>query len=154
KMVRDGTLPVAIVIPAGFDSSFGRFDGRGEPVLLLTDPSDPIAPQMAGGLMQKAAMTAAPDLLARNGIAMFDRYAGGLTPKQRETSESWMHLLRARASADSGAEARGDTTALRLGGGGGGMNGLVKIEERKLVGQKKDNGMVAYYAAGIAVMFL
>jgi len=153
QMVRDGDLSVALVVPAGFDSSFGRFDGRGRPVLMLTDPSDPVAPQVAAGLMQKAAMTSAPDVLARNGLVLFDRYSGGLTPKQRQASESWMKLLRARADAESAADARGDT-AMNATDRGDGFAGLVTIEERKVVGGKKTNGMVSFYAAGIAVMFL
>jgi ABC-2 type transport system permease protein len=150
-LVREGELPVAIVIPAGFDTSFARFDGGGEPVLLLTDPSDPIAPQVAGGLLQRAAMNAAPDRMARNGIEMFDRYAGGLTPRQREASGAWLDMLRARAQADSAAEARGDALAEAAGGGSA---GLVRVEERKVLGRKKDTSMISFYAAGIAVMFL
>src|SRR5205085_4317407 len=34
------------------------------------------------------------------------------------------------------------------------FQGLARIEVRKVLGEKKDNGMVAFYAAGIAVMFL
>jgi len=84
---------------------------------------------------------------------LFDRYSGGLTPKQRQASESWMKLLRARADAESAADARGDT-AMNATDRGDGFAGLVTIEERKVVGGKKTNGMVSFYAAGIAVMFL
>ena len=154
QMVRGGDYSVALVIPAGFDSSLARFDGRGRPVLLLTDPSDPIAPQMVSGLLQQAAMTAAPDAMARNGVRMFDRYAGGLTALQRQRVESWLQLLRSRASADSAGRERGDTTALRAPGSDRAFSGLVAVEERKIAGQKRGGLMISYYAAGIAVMFL
>ena len=152
-MVRDGDLSVAVVIPAGFDTTFGRFDVGGARVMLLTDPSDPVAPQMVGGLMQKAAMTSAPDVLARHGMAMLDRFGGGLSAQQRQAMDSWTNMLQARAQADSAAQARGDTVAMSAGGSSA-FSGLVKIEEHKVVGQKKENGMVSFYAAGIAVMFL
>lgn len=141
QMVRAGDLSVALVIPAGFDSSFARFDGVGQPVLLLTDPSDPVAPQVVGGLLQKAAMTASPDALARNGMAMLDRYGGGLTPQQRKASDSWTRMLQAQGQADSAAEARGDTLAMSRADSSG-MGGLVKIEEHKVVGQTKDTSMI------------
>src|SRR4051812_42765339 len=64
-LVKGGDLPVAIVIPAGTGASFASrgFGGGGKPIQLLADVSDPIAPQMVYGLLQKVTMTAAPDLL-------------------------------------------------------------------------------------------
>lgn len=57
-LVREGECSVAIVLPAGIDTSLSRFDGRGEAVVLLTDPSDPVAPRMAAGLLQRAVLNA------------------------------------------------------------------------------------------------
>jgi len=57
-LVREGACSVAMVLPAGIDTSLSRFDGRGEAVLLLTDPSDPVAPRMAAGLLQRAVLNA------------------------------------------------------------------------------------------------
>lgn len=68
-LVREGECPVAIVLPAGIDTSLSRFDGRGEPVLLLTDPSDPIAPRMAAGLLQRAVLNAGRAEAAEFGAA-------------------------------------------------------------------------------------
>jgi ABC-2 type transport system permease protein len=47
KLVRDGDVPVAVVLPKGFSE-----------VQLLADVSDQVAPQMVYGLLQKEAMTA------------------------------------------------------------------------------------------------
>jgi ABC-2 type transport system permease protein len=150
-MVRNGDLPVVIVLPAGLDSTLGTFGGSSRPAIeVLADPSDPVAPQMAAGLLQKAAMTAAPDRLARHGFEMMDRYAGGLTPAQHEAMDRWLPMI--RAEADSDAVSTG--TAGSGSGDRGGFSGLVPVKTTQVVGEKKDNGMVAFYAAGIAVMFL
>ncbi len=149
--VRRGDVPVALVVPAGIDSSIGRFDGGGDAITLLTDPSDPVAPQMVAGLLQKVVMTAMPSSFARRGIGEFDRYAGGLTPRQRQLSEGWLTMLDVRER---------DTTLAKLGGGAasdsgsGSSDGLVRVETRELLGRKRDTSMISFYAAGIAVMFL
>jgi ABC-2 type transport system permease protein len=105
--VHAGDFPVAVVVPKGFGERPIRFGPSGDhpQVLLLSDPSDPIAPQVLAGLVQKVAITA---------------------------------MLGATSSApDSGGQA-----------------GLVEIVRRDVVGEKKKNPMVAFYAAGIGVMFL
>lgn len=150
-MVRGGDVSVAMVIPAGIDTSLGRFDGGGVPVTLLTDPSDPVAPQMVAGLLQKTVMTAMPSMMARSGISQFDRWGGGLTPQQRASSSGWLKMLELREN---------DTTLAVLGGaagdsgGGAGAGGLVRVETKELLGRKRDTSMISFYAAGIAVMFL
>jgi len=147
-MVRNGELPVALVLPAGMDSSFLSFGGNAPAIEVLSDPSDPIASQMTAGLLQKAAMTAAPDALTRHGFDMMDRYAGGLTPEQKKARDRWLPAMRAQADSDvAGTSATGSSN-------GGGFSGIVPVKITQVVGEKKDNGMVAFYAAGIAVMFL
>jgi ABC-2 type transport system permease protein len=145
-LVRSGEVPIAVVLPAGIDTSLGRFDGGGEPIELLTDPSDPVAPQLVGGLLQKVAMTATPDLMAARRIEQFDRYAGGLTPRQRRAVDAWMPTLRgdtvlADAAADSG-------------GGAADLSGLMRVRQTAVLGRRQDTRMISFYAAGIAVMFL
>ena len=149
-MVRAGDVSVAVVIPAGVDTSIARFDGGGRAVTLLSDPADPIAPQVVGGMLQKVGMTAAPDLLARNGIHDFERYAGALTPQQRAAFDRWMPMMRGdtirtrRDSAATGGAA----------GAGAGFDGLIKVDNVEVLGPKRNTQMVSFYAAGIAVMFL
>ena len=62
-------------------------------VQLLADVSDQIAPQMVHGLLQKVAMTSAPDILMKGGISQFERYAGALTPEQRSAVDAWLPRL-------------------------------------------------------------
>jgi ABC-2 type transport system permease protein len=141
-LVRRGTVPVALIVPKGFGATplqFGAASGR--PALkLLADTADPIAPQVINGLVQKVAMTSMPDVVARAGIAEFDKWSGGLTPDQRERVEVGMGKLRERGSAP--------------GGGASENGGLVPVEVRDVLGEKKANPTVAIIAAGLGVMFL
>jgi len=152
EMVRAGDVSVAVVIPAGLDTSLARFDGGGNAITLYSDPSDPIAPQVVAGMLQKVGMTAAPGMLAKNGVGEFERYSGPLTAQQRTAMERWLPALDSLATARD-SSGRGGL----LGGAGGdttGLGGLLKVENRALLGPKRDNAMVSFYAAGIAVMFL
>jgi ABC-2 type transport system permease protein len=121
---------------------------------MLSDPSDPVAPQMVAGLLQKVAMTAAPAMMARNGIGEFERYSGPLTAQQHKAMDEWLPMLERESPGTPGTgsdTARGGGARLSAGGG---FTGLVKVENVEVVGEKKDDAMVSFYAAGIAVMFL
>ena len=149
ELVRKGTVPVALVLPAGLGSSGTAFFGGGTKVLLLADVSDPIAPQVVNGLLQKVAMTAAPDLMASSGLDLFEKYAGAFTPEQRKAVDSWLPELRQRAGGEARAGgAASGTTA-------GGMQGLLATEVVDVMRQQRSNKpIIAFYAAGIGVMFL
>ncbi|MGH9398854.1 MAG: ABC transporter permease, partial [Thermoanaerobaculia bacterium] len=103
EAVRKGDLPVALIVPKGFGErplTFGP--GRERPaVSVLSDSSDPVAPQILAGLVQKVVITAMPGATAR-----------------------------------------------------GGIDSLITVTTRDVVGEKKENPMVAFSAAGIGVMFL
>ncbi|HVP14881.1 MAG TPA: ABC transporter permease [Terriglobales bacterium] len=150
-LVRRGIVPVALVIPAGIDTSLMRYgrEGGGVPIELLSDPSDPVAPQMVGGLLQKVAMTAAPDLYMKRGVDEFERYTGPMTPRQKQSVDQWLPVLRARAeSLGAGGSARSDT------GSSPELSGMVGVKVTPLLGRKEDTSYISYYAAGIVVMFL
>ena len=92
-LVKAGTVPVAVVLPKGLGAA-RRFTAEpAQPaapkVALLSDVSDPIAPQVVQGLLQKVSFTAAPEAMATEGIAMFEKYAGALTPSQRQSFDAW-----------------------------------------------------------------
>ncbi|MGH7730057.1 MAG: ABC transporter permease, partial [Candidatus Eiseniibacteriota bacterium] len=145
ELVRDGTLPVAVIIPVGFGESHGRFDTTAVAVELLSDSSDPVAPQMVTGLLQRTAMSAAPDLMARQGLDIFEQYGGPLTPQQRQAMESWSHVLE---------QGGGDAAAGGADSTGPAMGGLLQVKVVDVLGEKKTNPIISFYAAGIAVMFL
>jgi len=94
ELVKKGTLSVAVVLPKGFASGnrFFSRDASAPKVQLLADVSDPIAPQMVQGLLQKVSFTAAPDMLATEGMGMLEKYGGPLTPAQRSSMEEWQKL--------------------------------------------------------------
>jgi ABC-2 type transport system permease protein len=145
ELVKDGTLPVAIVIPAGFGAGFGSFDTTRVAIDLLADTSDPVAPQVVSGLLQKTVMTAAPDLMAKQGLGLFVKYGGPLTPQQRAAMDSWSHeLAQDSAGGDAGADS---STRARTGS-------LLQVRVVDILGGQKTNPIISFYAAGIAVMFL
>jgi ABC-2 type transport system permease protein len=164
--VRTGAVPVAIVIPEDFGESFGSFAGDGEPVELIYDSANPIAQHTVSGLLQAAAMTAAPDILMESGLEQLATFGGGLTPEQQEAvdfikpylagEKPWGDLEEdedtpAGADGGAGTTSSGDDTAL------GGFSGLVTVTGTPARADEEDDdppNMVAYYAAGIGVMFL
>ena len=58
QLVRGGDASVALVLPAGLDTSLFRYDGGGVKVVAFTDPGDPMGPRVATGLLQRAAIRA------------------------------------------------------------------------------------------------
>jgi ABC-2 type transport system permease protein len=148
RLVRNGDVPVAVVIPAGLGQSFmehGFAGGEGPAIQLLSDVSDRIAPQMVLGLLQKVAMTAAPDLLMQGGIRQFEKYAGGMTPQQKAAVDEWLPTLKEQGkTAGTGS----GTTA-----SGAGMPVSVEVVDVMRASTGKES-LVSFYAAGIGVMFL
>jgi ABC-2 type transport system permease protein len=140
--VHAGDVPVALIIPRGFSAaplSFGE-GAHSARLLLLNDSSDPVAPQVVAGLLQKAAMMALPDVMAEQGMKYLGDSAGGLSAEQRASIDRNLGRLR--------------EATRRPGRGSFGQEGLVAVEQRDVVGEHRKNPYVAFYAAGIGVMFL
>lgn len=138
ELVRDGELPLALVLPPGFGEGLGSLEAPAR-ARLLADPSDPIAGPLVTGLLQKTATTALPKALARSGLAIFEKHAGAMTAEQRRVMDAWL----AAPAGDSGAGAAGPGAA------------LVDVETQAVVGGSRRNpSLIAFYAAGIGVMFL
>ena len=141
RIVRNGDAPVAVVIPPGFGAAFAESGfGGGASLQLLADVSDPIAPQMVQGLLQKVAMTAAPDLLMAGGMRQFERHAGALTPQQRAAVDDWLPRLKPGASAEpvNAGVAMGVAVS---------VVDVMRTDDRR-------GSLISFYAAGIGVMFL
>ena len=144
--VRAGAAPVALIIPPGFGENPVSFGGGQRSTLtLLKDRSDMVAAQMITGLLQKVAMTAMPEAMARQGSKYMEQYAGGLTPQQRKRIEQSLEELRTRdRNGNDSPETHHDSSA--------GMP--IAVTARDVVGENKNNPMVSFYAAAIGVMFL
>jgi ABC-2 type transport system permease protein len=141
SLVRTGDVPVAIVLPKGLGETAAAFGSpQAVRVKLLADVSDPVAPQMVNGLLQKVSMTAAPDLMMRGGMKQFEKYAGTLTPQQKAAVDSWLPRLRSEGQAGTASTTEG---ALGVG-----------VDTVDVLRQGKAESLVSFYAAGIGVMFL
>lgn len=149
--VRKGKAPVALVLPPGWSRTFPAFGPVVETnsqALLLVDSSNPVAGRVVAGLMQKAAFTGLPATLARKGFEMFDQTAF-LTPTQKSVVNTMLKGLEAVADAPPNpAASNGPANAPS------GMAGIVPVRSVDLFGEKKANPVIAFYAAGIGVMFL
>ncbi|MGH9367830.1 MAG: ABC transporter permease [Thermoanaerobaculia bacterium] len=144
QAVREGDLPLALVIPAGFGRApiqFGPSPGAPK-LLVLADSADPVAPQILSGLLQKVAITALPDVMASSGVSQMDRWGAPLTEQQKARFEEGMRALRERAA---GAEEGGEQA---------GATGLVAVEVKDILGESKTSPASALLAAGLGVMFL
>jgi ABC-2 type transport system permease protein len=145
-LVRNGEVPVAVVIPQGLGASFAQtgFGGGGPQIDLLADVSDKIAPQVVLGLLQKVTMTAAPDLMMRGGLTQFEKHAGAMTPQQKSAVDEWLPRLRNEAAASDGGTSGATAAAMGVG---------VKVVD--VMGSNTRRGsLISFYAAGIGVMFL
>jgi ABC-2 type transport system permease protein len=140
--VHSGKAPAALVIPKGFGAApitFGPASSRGPAFRLLSDPSDPIAKQVVSGLLQKTLMTAMPDAMISSGMEALDRWGGGLTPQQRAMMAQQTTRLRQMPPAQR-QQSGGDS--------------IVTLVSTDVLGDTKDHPIVAFYAAGIGVMFM
>ena len=146
--VKAGDVSVALIIPQGWGKNPIAFRGdAGAPAIqLLNDQSDTIAPQVVGGLLQKAAMTAMPDVMAEQGMKYSDEYVGGFTPEQRKKMSENLDRLR---QLENNREASG-APAAQSGFG----NGVIAVHSRAVVGENKKSPMVSFEAAAVGVMFL
>jgi len=144
RLVRNGDLPVAVVLPAGFGAGFMErgFGGGGPAIQLLSDQSDQIAPPMVQGLLQKVTMTSAPDLMMQGGLKQFEQHAGQLTPQQRAAVDAWLPMLRGQAGAKSPSS------------GGAAPMGVAVDVVNVMRTDDPSGSLISFYAAGIGVMFL
>lgn len=150
--MKAGDAPVALVILGGFGANPISFASRGDQdhstIELLSDSSDPVAPQMVAGLLQKVAMTSMPDVMAEEGSKYAGQWVGGFTPQQQKQMDTDIAMLRQREDAETAAGGSASPNADSSRGG------IVAVKERTVVGENKNNPMVSFYAAAIGVMFL
>lgn len=142
--VRKGDIAVALIIPKGFGESrieFGPGAKSRPEFRLIADTSDPIASQVASGLLQKTVMTGLPEMMIGSGIENIDRFSGGLTAQQRQTLDS--NLARFREMRRKQPASKTDSS-----------EPIVKIQIVDVLGDTKLRPMIAFYAAGIGVMFM
>ncbi len=144
--VKAGDAPAALIIPAGFGTNPVAFEtgGRRKAIRILHDSSDPVAAQVVAGMVQKVAFYALPDTIAGVGMTYFEQASGGLTPQQQKSIASSLDAFRSYLDKQPNASSNSQN----------GAGGLVAVETRDVVGEKKRSPTISFYAAGIGVMFL
>jgi ABC-2 type transport system permease protein len=139
-MVRSGDVPAALVLPAGIDTSIMVFTPQRTSALVLYDPSDPVASRMVSGLLQRAALRASGVFAAAAG-APGSAAAGG-----REGPDA------SREGFEAGREG---SQAGREGPDADGSSLMpIRVASQAVLGERRESPMIAFYAAGIAVMFI
>ncbi len=154
RAVRVGDFEAAVVIPAGFGEAFGNFGQEAAPVEVIYDPANPVAEFAVSGLLQASAFTAAPDVLLDKGIEALEDAGGFLTDTQRGLLDDARDALAGLGGGEAGGAEAGSAT--------GGFTGLVRVDAVNVRALDPDrdpadgnaNSMIAYYAAGMGVMFL
>jgi linearmycin/streptolysin S transport system permease protein len=138
QQVHDGKFPVAVVVLKGFSETFGDFRSPSESIELVYDAANPLAENAVGGLLQAAAMMSAPDILIEKGFSSMEPLGAGLTAQQKEALNDLRPYMRGETNRDA-------------------MQGMLRIRSTDVrAGDTPDaqRSMVAYYAAGVSVMFL
>ena len=141
KAVRQGEADAAIVLPEGLGAEFGKFGAEPPEVEVIYDASNPMAQFTISGLLQAASFQSSPSLLMEGGFEMLEQFGGPLTPEQQQAVDF------AKPFLDQG----------QLPGGGGEMPGLIAVTTTAAHDDEDDGegpSIIAYYAAGIGVMFL
>ncbi|HEY6446833.1 MAG TPA: ABC transporter permease [Acidobacteriaceae bacterium] len=151
--VRNGDAPAALVIPAGFGANPISFaPGGSRPTFrILHDSSDPVAAQVVAGMLQKVVMTSLPSMMAEAGSREFSSWVGGLTPQQRRQMDTGLGQLR---KYEQEQDAQPAATPKSTTDSAADLSGMVSVDIQDVVGGKKRNPMISYYAAGVGVMFL
>ncbi len=149
--VEDGDVPVAIILPEGFGSTVGRFFGDVAPIDLLIDTADPIAGRLVGGLLQKTAFTALPDLMVDQGLSAFEEHGGPMTPAQRLAAGALKRFLTTGGGPIGEGNDSGSASDDGFEFGGPITVNTIDVHQSD---ERKKNPAVSYYAAGTGVMFL
>ena len=105
-LVKNGDVPVAVVIPAGIGAAFGSrgFGGGGPAIQLLADVSTDRRRWSTGCC--EGDDDRRPDLLMRR-LQQFEQHAGALTAEQRVAVDAWLPRLRQNAAGAGSSSAAG-----------------------------------------------
>jgi len=96
-----------------------------------------IAEQVVSGMLQKTLFVGMQDMMIASGMNDMERFGGPLTPQQRENFQKLI---------DNVQHAPRQTNS--------NQSSLVKLDVTDVVGGSKNNPIIAFYGAGVGVMFL
>lgn len=148
--LRQGKLAVAVIIPSGFDRAFCRKGEAQQAVELIYDSANPIARFTVEGLLHGAAARVAPERLIQRGMEQLEAFGGPITAEQKTALDALTPYARGEKpwAERPGAGQYEDACTP----GSPDQQGVVAIRATDVRGEKKN--MIAYYAAGVAVMFI
>lgn len=137
--VRKGKVNIALILLADLQNKTGFNTSAANPAIkLIYDPSNPMAQHTVRGLLQSVGMSANPTARVEQGLQMLQQFGGPLTDTQRAAVDMFKQM--------------------QAGGGSSNAQDPVPVEAISVhEGEEEgDSGpdLVAYYAAGIGVMFL
>ncbi|MCR9199483.1 MAG: ABC transporter permease [Planctomycetaceae bacterium] len=164
RLVRNNTVDAAVIFPDGLESTLANFSGDRPAIKVVYDSANPLAQNMLSGVLQGAAFTAVPDVLVERGLEQFENFGGPFSQQQSAAVEQIKNLLQqSDTGSDTGSDSA-DNTQAASGTDLSMSNGLVKIDtvsarealKKDAPKSKKSEsaGVIAYYAASVAVMFL
>lgn len=161
--IRAGTYDVAVVIPPGFGASFAAWQPASPGLEILYNPANPAARFVVNGVLQGAASVAAPALFVQQGLAFLERFAATLTPEQRPVLDALVRHLRGPRpwqrlgtvpEVGDDRSAPGATVSPSWLETVAQYAELVHVPVTTTDVRGTEGNMVAYYAAGIGVMFV
>jgi ABC-2 type transport system permease protein len=109
---------------------------------------------MVGGLLQSAAMTAAPDLMAQRGFEMFEKLGAVITPEQKQLIDNLHTYFKSQQALATQPSSQETGPAGLKANAGLGSWAPVPVKVVDVLGSKDKSPAVSFYAAGTAVMFL
>lgn len=140
-LVRRGTADVGLIIREN-----ARLDSMGgfgpAPMLIIADPARGAAVPMLKGQIQRVYFSELPDVALRGVVDLLEDEFLDLDDEQREDVEIGL------------ADLRADSERAREGGAGAGLGFTDMLETEDVAGRPETQNHVAYYAGGIAILFL
>ncbi len=126
-------IPVALIIPAGFGDAWQALNPRDRELVVIYDPANPYARFLVIGELQSLALALAPGLIRDHALAVSD------ASRLSEEMQSLVTDIEGMFCIDTDCS-------------GPAADGLLDVTSEPMTGNNE--GEVAYYAAGVGVMFL
>ena len=143
--VAGGDFPAGILVPSGFGSAIAD-PSRPIPALEIRfDPANPIAPELARGMLSASSWEGLATSLLGREIAVLEMVAGPLTDRQRTLADA----LRRTESADGDEPSAVEATVGRIAAAA-----RIPIDSTPVQVGQGTPSLVTYYTAAIGVMFM
>lgn len=153
KVVADGDVPVGLVIPKGFQDELLDPTGKAAPLQLVSDPAQPIALQVAQGVIRKVLFQDMSEVMMLRGIAQLKSATGGLTGRQEKLEElvqkAAQNQIMGKAEKPEQKNPTGNEPKLDSF-----MIPITTTQVDRKTNEGSNRKLVNYYAAAIGVMFL